>query len=89
MQLNYKLYCKIFFLAIVSIVSSLFFIDCTAISDQINELTYSYDEVKIGNQVWMDKNLNVDHFRNGDPIPQAKTKEEWTYAIENKEPAWC
>ncbi len=80
---------KYFFLAIVSIVSSLFFIDCTAISDQINELTYSYDEVKIGNQVWMDKNLNVDHFRNGDPIPQAKTKEEWAYAIENKEPAWC
>ena len=80
---------KYFFLAIVSIVSSLFFIDCTAISDQINELTYSYDEVKIGNQVWMDKNLNVDHFRNGDPIPQAKTKEEWSYAIENKEPAWC
>lgn len=80
---------KYVFLAIVSIVSSLFFIDCTAISDQINELTYSYDEVKIGNQVWMDKNLNVDHFRNGDPIPQAKTKEEWTYAIENKEPAWC
>ena len=80
---------KYVFLAFVSIASSLFFIDCTAISDQINELTYSYDEVKIGNQVWMDKNLNVDHFRNGDPIPQAKTKEEWSYAIENKEPAWC
>lgn len=34
------------------------------------------DTVTIGNQVWMTKNLNVDKFRNGDPIPEAKTDEE-------------
>lgn len=45
--------------------------------------------VKIGNQVWMTKNLNVDKFRNGDPIPQAKTNEEWEIAGENEQPAWC
>ena len=49
----------------------------------------SYDEVTIGNQVWMAKNLNLDKFRNGDPIPHAKTKEEWKKAAENKQPAWC
>jgi uncharacterized protein (TIGR02145 family) len=45
--------------------------------------------VTIGNQVWMTKNLNVDKFRNGDPIPQAKTDAEWEAAGENQQPAWC
>jgi hypothetical protein len=47
------------------------------------------ETVTIGSQVWMTKNLNVDKFRNGDPIPQAKSEEEWKVAIENKQPAWC
>jgi uncharacterized protein (TIGR02145 family) len=47
------------------------------------------NEVTIGNQVWMIENLNVDKFSNGDPIPEAKTKEEWVKAGENKQPAWC
>ena len=46
-------------------------------------------EVTIGEQVWMVKNLNVDKFRNGDPIPEAKTDEEWERAGERGEPAWC
>lgn len=46
-------------------------------------------EVKIGNQIWMVKNLNVDKFNNGDLIPQAKTNDEWKRAAENKQPAWC
>jgi hypothetical protein len=45
--------------------------------------------VTIGTQVWMTKNLDVATFRNGDPIPEAKTKEEWTKAGQNKQPAWC
>lgn len=45
-------------------------------------------EVTIGKQVWMTQNLNVDKFRNGDPIPEAKTDEEWSKAGENGEPAW-
>ena len=45
--------------------------------------------VTIGTQVWMTKNLDVATFRNGDPIPQAKTNEEWIRADENKQPAWC
>jgi uncharacterized protein (TIGR02145 family) len=49
----------------------------------------TFKEVKIGNQVWMSENLNVDKFRNGDPIPEAKTEEEWVKAGQNKQPAWC
>ena len=45
------------------------------------------NEVEIGNQVWMSKNLDVDKFRNGDLVPQAKTKEEWEKAGKNKQPA--
>ncbi len=46
-------------------------------------------EVTIGKQVWMTENLNVDKFRNGDPIPQAQTKEEWENARKQGMPAWC
>lgn len=46
-------------------------------------------EVTIGKQVWMTENLNVDKFQNGDPIPQAKTTQEWAKASKNGEPAWC
>jgi len=45
--------------------------------------------VTIGTQVWTSKNLDVDKFRNGDPVPQAQTEEEWKEAGENKQPAWC
>jgi uncharacterized protein (TIGR02145 family) len=46
-------------------------------------------EVKIGSQIWMTKNLNVDRFRNGDPINEAKTISEWKKAGNNGEPVWC
>jgi uncharacterized protein (TIGR02145 family) len=47
------------------------------------------EEIKIGNQIWMKRNLDIDTFQNGDPILQAKTNVEWVLASENKEPAWC
>ncbi|MFM7668530.1 MAG: fibrobacter succinogenes major paralogous domain-containing protein, partial [Bacteroidota bacterium] len=40
-------------------------------------------------QVWMNRNLNVSTFRNGDLIPEAKTKEEWEKAGKEGKPAWC
>ena len=45
-------------------------------------------EVKIGNQIWTNKNLDVDKFNNGDKIPEAKTNKEWNLASINKTPAW-
>ena len=46
-------------------------------------------EVKIGTQIWMAENLNVDRFRNGDTIPRVSTLREIEKATENKTPAWC
>lgn len=48
-----------------------------------------YKTVKIGDQEWMAENLNIDRFRNGDLIPEAKTKEAWQEAGRAKQPAWC
>jgi uncharacterized protein (TIGR02145 family) len=45
--------------------------------------------VKVGKQLFMIKNLAVSTFRNGDIIPQAKTKDDWIKAALNKQPAWC
>lgn len=44
-----------------------------------------YKTINIGTQTWMAENLDVNRFRNGDPIPEAKTNEEWSKAS----PAWC
>jgi len=49
----------------------------------------SFREIKIGDQIWLAENLNASTFRNGDPIPEARTAEEWKSAGENKKPAWC
>lgn len=46
------------------------------------------NKITIGEQVWMVENLNVDKFRNGDPIPEAKTEDEWKKAGDEKKPAW-
>ncbi len=50
---------------------------------------FTCKEAKIGNQIWMAENLKITKFRNGDPIPEANTKQEWAYAEKNAQPAWC
>lgn len=45
-------------------------------------------EIKIGNQIWSLRNLDVSHFRNGDTIPEAKTVGEWKNAFAKGSPAW-
>lgn len=44
--------------------------------------------IKIGKQEWMQTNLDVSRFRNGDSIPEAKTNDEWVNAYANETPAW-
>ena len=51
--------------------------------------TDSIPSIKIGNQIWMAGNLNVDTFLNGDTIPEAKTDNEWIKAGHKGKPAWC
>lgn len=48
-----------------------------------------FGEVKIGKQIWMTENLNVDKFRNGDLIQQAKTTDEWEKAAKEGKAACC
>jgi uncharacterized protein (TIGR02145 family) len=65
-------------------IATLFFIAIVSIS------SFGFAQtVTIGTQTWTTKNLDVATFRNGDAIPQAKTKEEWVAADENEQPAWC
>ena len=45
--------------------------------------------VTIGTQVWTAENLQVSTFRNGEPVPEAKTDEEWMAAGKAERPAWC
>ncbi|MFZ4741128.1 MAG: fibrobacter succinogenes major paralogous domain-containing protein [Bacteroidales bacterium] len=56
---------------------------------KINEVSNEYKSVKIGKQIWMTQNLNVNHFRNGDIIPQAKNADEWKNAGKKKHASWC
>lgn len=43
----------------------------------------------IGSQIWTTENLNVDRFRNGDLILEAKSPHDWMVAAKNESPAWC
>lgn len=45
-----------------------------------------YPIVTIGNQTWMQKNLNVDRYRNGDIIPQVTDGGQWENLTTG---AWC
>jgi len=63
-------------------------------SPSSNEVTSSNEsvssnEVTIGTQVWMTQNLDVDKFRNGEVIPEAKTQGEWKAYGDAGEAAWC
>ena len=40
-----------------------------------------YDEVVIGDQIWLAQSLAVTKYRNGDPIPDAPSILEWSTAI--------
>lgn len=64
------------------IIIIIFLLPLICFSQKINE-------VKIGTQIWTSENLNVDVFRNGDPILQVRTQEEWNEAIKNHKPAYC
>jgi len=61
-------------------------------SEQHNNLKtneVSFKTIQIGSQTWSAENLNNTYFNNGDPIPQAKNREEWLSYAGNKSPAWC
>jgi uncharacterized protein (TIGR02145 family) len=55
----------------------------------LSEIKPQYESVRIGNQEWMTRNLDVDRFRNGDLIPHIESDVEWEESGENGQPAWC
>ena len=50
-----------------------------------NQITYG-QEVTIGTQTWMQKNLNVSKYRDGTPIPQVTDPTQWANLTTG---AWC
>ena len=66
------------------LLSCLFsFTNCSKEEDQNSNLAV------IGDQVWMNKNLDVTVFRNGDSIFYAKSRGEWASANSAGKPAYC
>lgn len=49
--------------------------DCGTVTDIDGNI---YQTVTIGTQVWMAENLDVMHYRNGDPIPNVTDNTEWS-----------
>ena len=60
-------------------------IQVTAVS-LCDDTTTPYPTVTIGGQVWMQKNLNVCKYRNGDDIPQVQDATAWGALTTG---AWC
>jgi uncharacterized protein (TIGR02145 family) len=58
----------------------------TATTSTCDDTTTSYPTVTIGGQVWMQKNLNVCKYRNGDDIPQVQDPTVWADLTTG---AWC
>jgi uncharacterized protein (TIGR02145 family) len=68
---------------VLTIVLFSFLISC---SDSGTNTDNSIQTVKIGNQDWMVKNLDVVVYRNGDTIPQVTDSSAW---LKLKTGAWC
>lgn len=71
---------------------ALFIISCnnespTLDSEDLNNTKKEeFKTIKIGKQVWMAENLNVTHYRNGDPIIMLEPDDFWRQTTDG---AWC
>ena len=55
-------------------------------SQDSGQSTTVLSTIQIGTQVWTDKNLDLDHYRNGDLIPEVTDPTEWANVTTG---AWC
>jgi uncharacterized protein (TIGR02145 family) len=56
---------------------------------EIDSIIFTFNtctEIQIGDQIWMCKNLDVDTYLNGDPIPEVTDKTAWANLTTG---AWC
>lgn len=80
---NLKVNRKLFSMTIL-LMSATFLCNAVAKDKQNNNAA-----VRVGMLEWSSRNLDVTVFSNGDPIPEAKTDEEWRKAAIEGKPAWC
>ena len=59
---------------------------CTPPSDSIQRNCVILSSVVIGTQTWTTKNLDVETYRNGDPIPEEQDASTWANLTTG---AWC
>ncbi|MDD2562907.1 MAG: fibrobacter succinogenes major paralogous domain-containing protein [Salinivirgaceae bacterium] len=53
------------------------------------KLIIAYSSTKINNQIWMDRNLNTDTFRNGNALFKATNAKEWEAYSQAQKPTYC
>jgi uncharacterized protein (TIGR02145 family) len=61
---------------------------CSIFSKIKAQNTFIYPTIKIKNTEWGIENIKISKFKNGDPIPQAKTKKDWLDAAIAKTPIY-
>ena len=72
------------------IIALIVFASCDSDNKDITDINgNTYKIISIGDQKWMAENLNVNKFRNGDPIALVNSREEWTRAGREGKPAMC
>lgn len=64
----------------------LFTILILATTLSLTQSNASYESIKIGEQEWMTKNLDIEKYQNGDLIPHVQKDEAWSKL---KTGAWC
>jgi len=62
---------------------------CCLLFNIANTVNAQSNIIVLNNQKWCKENLMAKQFRNGDPIPEAKTDDEWRKAHVDGKPAWC
>ncbi len=58
------------------------------VADELIEQKIAYEEISIGNQIWMKNFFSNTEFSNGDKIAFAKNEIEWKKFNDKKTPAW-
>jgi len=61
--------------------------DCCA--EEYSTITIASDDAFLKPQIWMQENLRVSRYRNGDKIVHAESPEEWQRSNFKKIGAWC
>lgn len=81
-----KIAALIISLILIASVSLSFIFDINLFSSKNEYQISEIEKVRIGSQTWMQQNLGVDHYRNGDLIPEVRDSEEWEKLNTG---AWC